>query len=185
MIGLDGKSFIEATFNFKHRPGQYIIDEIHRVTDEILTDTSLQLLLTWVPGHMGLNGNEQADGEAKKAARGDTGGTQLLPLFLRGRTLPASVSALKQQFHASLIERWEKDFTKSRRLQRFSAYEPRGVRSHFIHLTDKLSRRQTSILVQLHTGHVPLNSHLYRISRSETPNCPNCELSGHTAKETV
>ncbi|KAF5349863.1 hypothetical protein D9758_014006 [Tetrapyrgos nigripes] len=29
MIGLDSKSFIEATFNFKHRPRQYIIDEIH------------------------------------------------------------------------------------------------------------------------------------------------------------
>ncbi|KAF5334101.1 hypothetical protein D9758_016068 [Tetrapyrgos nigripes] len=185
MIGLDGKSFIEVTFNFKHRPRQYIIDEIHRLTDEILTDTSPRLLLTWVPGHMGLDRNECADEEAKRAACGNTGGSSPLPQFLRGKTLPASVSALKQHFHTSLIKRWENNFAKSRRLQRFSIYEPRGVHLNFVHLTDKLSRRQTSVLVQLHTGHIPLNFHLQHINRSNTPNCPNCEASGYLAKETV
>ncbi|KIM86038.1 hypothetical protein PILCRDRAFT_51587, partial [Piloderma croceum F 1598] len=30
-------------------------------------------------------------------------------------------------------------------------------------------------IAQLRTGHIPLNQHLFRIRRSETPTCPHCQ----------
>ncbi|KAF5366709.1 hypothetical protein D9758_006447 [Tetrapyrgos nigripes] len=185
MIGLDGKSVIEATFNLKHRPGQYILNEILRVTDALSTGTTPPLVLTWISGHVGLHGNELADEEAKRAAQGETGGSCPLPSFLRGKTLPASVSALKQHFHTTLLHQWGEDFAQSPRLRRFTVIDGKGVRSQFLDVTAKLARRQTSVLVQLRTGHIPLNAHLHRITKSDTPNCPHCETQGHHLKETV
>jgi len=37
-----------------------------------------------------------------------------------------------------------------------------------------LSRRQAALLIQLRTGHVPLNKHLHRIGRVVSPKCPAC-----------
>ncbi|KAJ3874759.1 hypothetical protein F5051DRAFT_314507, partial [Lentinula edodes] len=46
-------------------------------------------------------------------------------------------------------------------------------------------RKQTSILFQLRTGHVPLNSHLHRIGKADSPNCPHCNAAGRANIETV
>ncbi|KAF8580661.1 hypothetical protein K439DRAFT_1356468 [Ramaria rubella] len=32
----------------------------------------------------------------------------------------------------------------------------------------------SSLLLQLHTGHVPLNKHLHQIGRTALPKCPHC-----------
>ncbi|KAG2135239.1 hypothetical protein DEU56DRAFT_738039, partial [Suillus clintonianus] len=37
-----------------------------------------------------------------------------------------------------------------------------------------LPKRTSSLYVQLRTRHVPLNQHLHRINRSDTPHCPIC-----------
>jgi hypothetical protein len=45
----------------------------------------------------------------------------------------------------------------------------------YLRLIKNLDRRQASLLFQLHSGHVALNHHLFRIRRSETPSCPHCQ----------
>ncbi|KAF9554023.1 hypothetical protein CPC08DRAFT_607889, partial [Agrocybe pediades] len=35
-------------------------------------------------------------------------------------------------------------------------------------------RRQASILIQLRTGHLPLNDYLYKWKLSPSPTCPAC-----------
>jgi len=44
----------------------------------------------------------------------------------------------------------------------------------YIHLTKLLDHRQSSMLFQLHTGHISLNHHLFYICKSESPSCPHC-----------
>jgi hypothetical protein len=39
----------------------------------------------------------------------------------------------------------------------------------------KLTRSQASILVQLRTGHVPLQAYLHQFKLAATPICPSCE----------
>jgi hypothetical protein len=49
-----------------------------------------------------------------------------------------------------------------------------------------LNRFQSSLLTQIRCGHVPLNSYLYRINRSETDLCQACpEAINQRRKETV
>ena len=51
----------------------------------------------------------------------------------------------------------------------------------FIQLTALLPRRHASLLIQLRTAHAPLNYHLHRIAKVDSPSCPEC---GHP-RETV
>ncbi|RDX41823.1 hypothetical protein OH76DRAFT_1318522, partial [Lentinus brumalis] len=44
-----------------------------------------------------------------------------------------------------------------------------------------LPRRNTALLIQLRTGHAPLNHHLHTIGRADTQRCSGCGA----AKETV
>jgi len=47
-------------------------------------------------------------------------------------------------------------------------------------ITSSLNRRQISILTQLHTGHAPINKHLHRIRKNDTPYCPQGTCTGIT-----
>ncbi|KAG2071139.1 hypothetical protein BDR04DRAFT_1016818 [Suillus decipiens] len=46
--------------------------------------------------------------------------------------------------------------------------------SNFIKLTNGLRKCTSSIYIQLRTCHIPLNYHLHRINKSDTPHCPIC-----------
>ncbi|KAF8231877.1 hypothetical protein L208DRAFT_1466842 [Tricholoma matsutake] len=45
----------------------------------------------------------------------------------------------------------------------------------------EMMRKHTSLLLQLRTGHIPLNKHLHWIQKAELPTCPCC----HHHDETV
>ena len=59
--------------------------------------------------------------------------------------------------------------------------DPALPSSRFPKLVAPLARRNASLLIQLRTGHVPLNHHLHTIGRADTQRCPGCGA----AKETV
>ena len=52
--------------------------------------------MRWVPGHENMKGNERADQEVKKAAKGNPSTITDLPISLRG-TLPISQAAELQR----------------------------------------------------------------------------------------
>lgn len=123
----------QASQSRRPGPGHYLIDHLHKQTEALMRrHHQLQLTLRWVPGHEGVAGNERADREAKRAARGLSSPEDDLPACLRD-PLPISVSK-----HASL-------------------------------------------LIQLRSGHAPLQQYLHRIRRTPSSICPSC----HAAKETV
>ena len=51
---------------------------------------------------------------------------------------------------------------------------------NFLKLVDDLPKRHAAILFQLRTGHVPLNKHLHRISKVDSPKCPHCPNATET-----
>ncbi|KIK25334.1 hypothetical protein PISMIDRAFT_80299, partial [Pisolithus microcarpus 441] len=52
----------------------------------------------------------------------------------------------------------------------------------FLKLTGTLRKKQVGLYVQLCTNHAPLNQHLHRINRSDTPACLQC---GGTVLESI
>ena len=126
-----------------------------------------------IAGHMGSKGNEAADELAKKAAEFGSSSNDLLPKFLC-RTLPTSLLAVKQQIDNTTKEETKTWWKRSKRYKRIKSIDPSLPSSKFISATKELNRNQISVLTQLRTGHIPLNGHLYRINRAETPSCAHC-----------
>ncbi|KNZ74585.1 hypothetical protein J132_06539 [Termitomyces sp. J132] len=129
------------------------------------------LKIAWIAAHSGAKGNEMVDKAAKEAAEGFSDPQDRLPAYLAKQRdrLPISLLALKQAHGARLRQRWRKRWTESPRYERYNKlYEDSRLFSAFKGATRGATRNQLSLLIQLHTGHVPLNSYLHRIQKWES-----------------
>ena len=136
----------------------------------------------WVLGHEGIEGNEKADEEAKKATEIGSTPRRKLPTFLRRKSLLASISATRQILRSSIKKRWETEWSQSPRHSLSSNIDYSLPSDNYMHIANQLNRRQASVLIQLRTGHLSLNNILHRIKRTDTPFCPHC---GNGTRETV
>ena len=80
---VDNTASLRAVQNRKPHPAHYLVDELLKRIEALQRrHPGIDLTLRWVPGHKGIDGNEQADKEAKKAARGDSSPVHSLPAWL-------------------------------------------------------------------------------------------------------
>ncbi|QRV88338.1 ribonuclease H-like protein [Ceratobasidium sp. AG-Ba] len=147
------------------------------------THPGLTVTTTWVPAHEGVPGNEAADLAAKEAARGLSSDTEDLPPFLRNQ-ITASPAAAKQAFKEAQREiwkqRWEEDISDAS--ARIRAIDESTPSNAFHKLAQTMPRRHASLLVQLRTGHVPLNAYLHRFGLAGSGNCPACNQRAETVR---
>jgi len=52
--------------------------------------------------------------------------------------------------------------------------EPKFPSKSYLKLIKDLPKAVSSLLIQLRTGHIGLNKHLFRINRSDSPDCEHC-----------
>ncbi|KZT42861.1 hypothetical protein SISSUDRAFT_974320, partial [Sistotremastrum suecicum HHB10207 ss-3] len=83
----------------------------------------LDLVVSWLPSHRGIAGNEQCDLEAKQAARGANTPTSFLPEELSG-LLRSSKSVSIKQFTAKLKESAARFLAASPRYERLHRIDP-------------------------------------------------------------
>ncbi|KAG2336381.1 hypothetical protein BDR05DRAFT_832020, partial [Suillus weaverae] len=100
-----------------------------------------KLIVRWSAGHIGIPGNEQADEQAKKAARGDTSHPHTLPTSLLSSTnspltLPASKSAIKQSFRTMINKEAKSVMQSSPRYHRFREIDPSFPSNRFVKLAN-------------------------------------------------
>ena len=199
ILGSDSQAVIRALDNQQPHPSHYIIDNIHQATEDLNRKQDglinrmereaavamgdewigrkkgvINLQIHWVPGHIDFAPNEKADEEVKKAVQGNLSEAKYLPKFLR-KPLPLSVSALWQSNIAKISKRWKCRWQSSPREDLLKSIDNSAPSKKYLHLILGLDRRQASLLFQLRSGHIGLNQHLFRIRKSDTPACPNCQ----------
>ncbi|KAF5317968.1 hypothetical protein D9619_012015 [Psilocybe cf. subviscida] len=179
-ICIDNQAAIRASISIKPTPGHHIMDAIHQLhTLVVKKHRSLKLHIRWVPGHMDITGNEAADEAAREAAAGESSTTVQLPTYLRN-PLPDSRTAARQTIRANIDQLaagvWKRSPRHDRVTKRLTLPDKKVYRS-----LETLPRKHASLITQIVTGHIPLAAHLFRIRKSESPQCPAC----HEHEETV
>jgi hypothetical protein len=141
----------------------------------------------WTPGHEGIRGNDLADVAAKEAAEGYKCSIErALPRYLRkAEGLPMNKSAVRQDFLRGLHEDWKDIWSLSPRYTRIYAIDTSLPSSKFLELVDGCTRSQASLLMQLRTGRIALNRHLYKLSKIATPQCPHCPQEEETVRHVL
>ncbi|KDR73222.1 hypothetical protein GALMADRAFT_48719, partial [Galerina marginata CBS 339.88] len=83
---------------------------------------NIRIIIAWTPGHIDIEGNEEADKEAKKAAQEGSSERMELPAPLR-KTMPYSRSALRQDHMKRLKKDAKKIWTTSPRCARMEQFD--------------------------------------------------------------
>ena len=94
---VDNQAPILSTQSIKPTPGHYLLDILHKkVSHTKKKFHNVDIIIRCIPSHLDVEGNEEADRQAKRAAKGDADSppNRLPPEFRN--TLPNSKSAIKQ-----------------------------------------------------------------------------------------
>ena len=178
-IYADNQAAVRSCIRPTARPGHYLLTRFRKLMQHVLDKKHIDenaISIKWIAGHTGNWGNELADREAKIAAThaDNTSSRRRLPTALK-RPLPSSISALKQYHNSSLLSMWARIWRQSPRYHHMASIDPSLPSNAFTKLTKPIGKKHAAIYAQLRMGHVPLNKHLYRIKKSDTPICLQCE----------
>ena len=173
-LNVDNQAAIMAATDQKQGSGKYIIDVFHEQVEALKKkNRDLKLTIRWAPGHVGIEGNEEADKAAKLAAAGAVSGKKKVPGIFR-KALPRSKSAAKQAFNTAVKEAALQAWRMAPQAKKLKGIVSDSTFKNFRKMMAKVDRRTGSIWTQLKTGHVGLNAHLKRLQISETKTCPSC-----------
>ena len=179
---IDNQAVISSIGRSDAKPGQYLLRQLNT----LVNDLACNLGIHWISSHSKVRGNEKADELAKEAALGKSSATNRLPHILR-TSLPTSASAIKQHFNEKLRASWKENWDNSDRGKRFAALDDNFPFTKFRNRINQLSRHQASLMIQIRSGHLPLNAYLARIGKSDTEHCQNCmeNENGIQCRETI
>lgn len=173
-IRMDNVAVIQASTLRTSASGRYLTDLFHkRVRDLHRLTPGLKLTLRWTPGHEGIEGKERADEEAKLAAKGQTGPAAELTRELK-RKLQASAFSLRRNFKAHLKTLATARWKASERGKRMADITEALLSSRTLSSPPPRPRRHAGIVMQLRTGHIPLQGYLARIGKVLLGPCPTC-----------
>jgi ribonuclease HI len=178
-IGLDSQAAIKALQTELTNPGHHLAVEALRLAKHLQKrngNANYSLTIRWTAGHMGIEGNEKADKEAKQAAKGQSSDKANLPRYVQ-RKLKNSVSALRQANIKEKNTAWTKEWQASTRHKCFKATDtvPPSAQK-FLTLTSdhRIARKSASLIFQLRVEHAPLNDYLHCYKITNSARCPAC-----------
>ena len=154
-----------------------------------MRDKNIDVELHWVPAHIGIEGNELADiavkqatgwrtkGRGKRRKEVDTNHTA------KQARVQVQRSAVKTVIDKKVQQQWAQEWRESnngRTLYKVAAKPHKSV----LRLHDDLTKKQSSIAVQLRTAKIGLRAFLYSRKAADSPMCP-CTRSKQTMKHVL
>ena len=162
-IYTDSKAAGASLSQLKRPPAQSLTKSILDTLDS--APQSHHVKLTWIPGHVDIDGNEQADKEAKRAATDPT----LSQPFNRGTLKSARTQQIKQMAQ----QQWDKEWTNHTKTASLLHHIMKARTSKVgpKYYNNINSRKASTTLAQLRTSHCALNGYLNRFGKVTSPYC--------------
>ncbi|KAF5322573.1 hypothetical protein D9619_001116 [Psilocybe cf. subviscida] len=174
-VYVDNQSVIKTLDNTRPGPAQHITDAFQTIAESTRTKGPRikKFDIKWISAHSEVARNERVDEEAKAAAAGSTSPEDNLPEKLQ-QPLPYSKSALVQAAKAEAKQKWKEKWQKSDRRPRLEEIDEEFPCKTYMRVCRLLPRHQASRLIQLRTGHIPLNDYLHKRKLAQTNKCKKC-----------
>jgi ribonuclease HI len=182
IIFSDSQAAIQAVQNPQRPSGQYVLTSIYNHVRAIRSQNQIQqnptnITIRWIPAHVGVDGNEFADEEAKSAAllgagMGVATGADN-PII---RLAAAAKRAVRQRIRERWEKQWERETTSAPTKRLVQAPNKKTLR-----LYEGLSKPQCAILIQMRTMRIGLRHFLFKIKAAETDRC-TCDEGSQTPK---
>ncbi|KAJ9480553.1 hypothetical protein VN97_g13002, partial [Penicillium thymicola] len=174
IIFSDSQAAIQAVQNPRRPSGQYVLTAIYNHVRAIrsrkqgnTSEAPTNITIRWIPAHVGVDGNEFADREAKSAALLGTGMGVATgadnPII---RLAAATKRAVRQRIRERWEKQWERETTSAPTKRLVQAPNKKTLR-----LYEGLSKPQCAILIQMRTMRIGLRHFLFRIKAAETDRC--------------
>lgn len=152
-----------------------LVGECRTALSELSEDN--RVVLTWVPGHFGLKGNEKADQLAWEASARNPDGPEPV-MYIPHTFVRENIQRWIQQEHCML---W-RQVSSCRQAKALMGLNPDGARAR-----EALRLDRKALLTGILTGHGGLRYHLFKTGQEVDPKCRVCgrgeETSYHVLAE--